>query len=187
MNHIKTGLKTAIAAGAVFCLTPLPTLAALAPNLEGLPPQVVAAWQAPTTTPVVASEVPSQAGLTIPSLWWVADQFGAGLIDRWLAYPSANQGAGRVDLRVRPQLWNRYSYLDRYAFVNHMGLVASDFGYNMLVFDVRQNVVAAYTCDFGSAVADNIGLGLTGTYQPETNAPPRCQVWLNPNFSTRPF
>jgi hypothetical protein len=185
MKHVQPWLKTAIAAGALLYLSPLPALGALAPNLEGLPPQVIAAWQAPTTTPVVESEVPSQLGLTIPSLWWVAEQFGGGLIDRWLAHPSANQGAGRVDLRVRPEIWNRYSYLDRYAFVNHMGLVSSDFGYNMLVFDTRQNVVAAYTCNFNESGVNNANPGLAGTVGVKIF--PRCQVWLNPNFSTRPF
>jgi hypothetical protein len=187
MNHFLAGCQKLIGGCGVgiLCLMPLPSLAALAPNLEGLPPQVIGALRAPTTTPVVSNAAPSQLGLTIPSLWWVAEQFGGRLISGWRAYPGANQGVGRVDMRVRSEVWNRYSYLDRYGFVTHIGLVSSDFGYNLLVFDFRQNIVAAYTCDFEQSeirtpspeLADNSGI----------KAPPYCQVWLNPNFSTRLF
>jgi hypothetical protein len=186
MNHFLAGFQKLIGGCGVgiLCLMPLPSLAALAPNLEGLPPEVIGALRAPTTKPVISNAAPSQFGLTIPSLWWVAEQFGGRLITGWRAYPGANQGVGRVDMRVRSEVWNRYSYLDRYGFVTHIGLVSSDFGYNLLVYDFRQNIVAAYTCDFEQSRIQALDSELASS---GINAPPRCQVWLNPNFSTRLF
>ena len=88
------------------------------------------------------------AGLTVPSLWWSAQQFGDKLLDTWLAYPEAR----RVDLVVNRQEWSLSDYLDRYQFVNYFGRVARDDGYNLRVF-VRQQPqvpIAAYTCDFNA-------------------------------------
>lgn len=85
-------------------------------------------------------------GLTVPSLWWTAQQFGDKSLETWLAYPEVQ----RVDLVVNRQVWSLWDYLDRYQFVNHFGLAARYDGYNLRVF-VRQQPdvpVAAYTCNF---------------------------------------
>lgn len=95
---------------------------------------------------VVRRDTISQTGLTEPSLWWVADQFGGKLLETWLAYPQKR----RIDLVVNRQLWSLRDYLERYEFVNHMGLVARSHRYDLRVFDRQQPdlVLAAYTCLF---------------------------------------
>jgi hypothetical protein len=162
--------------GLLLCLraaaNPSPTLPE--PLWNDVPPVVVAALKAPTSVPIVSSQTPSQAGLTLPSLWWITQQFGQEMVEQWWAYPGVDHGVGRVDLRVRSDAWSRASFIDRYAFVNHIGLVASDYGYNLLVFDRRQNILSAYLCRFPRE---------TATLPPS----PACQIWMNPNFSTRPF
>ncbi|HEY9846591.1 MAG TPA: hypothetical protein V6D03_10375, partial [Candidatus Caenarcaniphilales bacterium] len=94
---------------------------------------------------------PSQAGLTVPSLWWAAEQFGNKLLDRWSAYPQRSKAPGRVEIVVRPEIWRLLDYLERYAFVNQFGAAASDYGYNLQVFDREKNLLATYTCDFSQA------------------------------------
>lgn len=160
------------------------------PLLDDVPPHVVDAWRAPILTPSVSSQAPSQSGLTLPSLWWVTQQFGQNMVEQWRAYPGVNRGPGRVDLRVRSDVWSRASSIDRYAFVNHLGIVASGFGYNLLVFDRRRNILSAYTCDF--AVLKQVAQISPLDVNPNQSSPPldvvpSCQIWLNPNFATRPF
>ncbi|WP_144054044.1 hypothetical protein [Baaleninema simplex] len=95
---------------------------------------------------VVRRDTISQTGLTEPSVWWVAEQFGGKLLETWLAYPQKR----RIDLVVNRQLWSLRDYLERYEFVNHMGLVARSHRYDLRVFDRQQPdlVLAAYTCLF---------------------------------------
>lgn len=91
-----------------------------------------------------------QKELTIPSLWWVSEQFGGKLLETWLAYPGRDRIAGRVDLVVNRQNWSLSNYLERYQFVNKLGTVARDYGYNTRVFNPQGELLAAYTCNFKS-------------------------------------
>lgn len=100
------------------------------------------------STPVVTATTPSQAGLTVPSLWWVKEQFGGKLLDSWTAYPQRDGTPGYIDLFVRREVWNLLDYLERYTFLNQFGLTASDYGHNLRVFDRQKNLLATYTCNF---------------------------------------
>ena len=99
----------------------------------------------------------SQDNLTIPSFWWARDQisaqpqFGSKLLDTWLACPSQNGSASRVDFIVNQQVWSLLDYLDRYDFVQNIGTVASSYGYDMRVFNRQGGLLAAYTCNFADS------------------------------------
>lgn len=110
----------------------------------------------PADPTVVTSNRVNQIRLTIPSLWWADEQFGGSLLMDWLAYPGADGTPKRVDLAVNPQVWSIYNYVERYTFVNHLGISAADYGYNSRVFDTQGKLLAAYICDFGSG---NPGIG----------------------------
>jgi hypothetical protein len=109
---------------------------------------------------VITSTNIAESGLTIPSLWWVKEQFAGKLLDNWLAYPNRNQPGGRVDLVVNRQVWSLLDYLQRYEFVNHFGTAAKDQQYNTRVFNRQGGLLAAYTCDFNVA-------------------PSVCEIWLD--------
>ena len=114
----------------------------------------------PEVEGVITSTSIAESGLTIPSLWWVKEQFAGKLLDNWLAYPNIDQAGGRVDLVVNRQVWGLLDYLQRYEFVNHFGTAAKDQQYNTRVFNRQGGLLAAYTCDF------NI-------------EPLPCQIWLD--------
>jgi len=101
---------------------------------------------------MVTANTISQEGLTLPSLWWVRDQFGEQLLETWLVYPAREDSLQRVELVVNPQVWSIYNYVERYTFVNHFGLFASAYGYSTRVFDRQGNLLAAYLCDFSEGV-----------------------------------
>lgn len=143
-------------------------------------------------TPVVTATTPSQAGLTIPSLWWTKEQFGGKLLDSWTAYPQGKDTPSYVDLLVRREVWNLLDYLERYTFVNQFGLAAGDYGYNLRVFDRQENLLATYTCNF-SRVSPNYLEGVrdlrgrpvpnyvSGTTASSSSQSPReltCQIGL---------
>jgi hypothetical protein len=113
----------------------------------------------------------SQTRLTIPSLWWMKEQyaaqeqFGDKLIENWVAYPSQEGRPSRVDLIVNRQLWSLLDYLQRYSFVHDFG-AARDYGYNIRIFDRRANLLAAYTCNFQPTTAPISQLALL----PDTQA-----------------
>ncbi|MEO1209784.1 MAG: hypothetical protein AAFX78_09600 [Cyanobacteria bacterium J06638_20] len=104
---------------------------------------------------VITSSDVSQVGLTIPSLWWVEEQFGDRLLENWAAFPAENGLPPRVDLMVNEQVWSIYQPIERYAFVNQFGTSAQDYGYITRVYDRRNDLLAAYLCDYqgnGAAV-----------------------------------
>ncbi len=113
----------------------------------------------PEAENVITANNIAESGLTIPSLWWVKEQFAGKLLDNWLAYPDKNQPGGRVDLVVN-RLWSLLDYLQRYEFVNHFGTEAKQQQYNTRVFNRQGRLLAAYTCDFNVE-------------------PLRCQIWLD--------
>ncbi len=119
---------------------------------------------------VITANNIAESGLTIPSLWWVKEQFAGKLLDNWLAYPNRNQPGGRVDLVVNRQVWSLLDYLQRYEFVNHFGTAAKQQQYNTRVFNRQGGLLAAYTCDFNvEPLACQIWLdaaGFPGTRQP---------------------
>ncbi len=97
---------------------------------------------------IITSTTISQAGLTIPSLWWRRDQFGdKKLVQNWLAFPEMR----RIDLLVNRQLWSQMDYLDRYSFVNHFGTTARYYGYELRVFDRQPKCLAIYNCSLQAA------------------------------------
>ncbi|WOB42843.1 hypothetical protein HNI00_06545 [Thermoleptolyngbya oregonensis NK1-22] len=97
---------------------------------------------------MITANTISQEGLTLPSLWWVRDQFGEQLLETWLVYPAREDSPQRVELVVNPQVWSIYNYMERYTFVNQFGASASTYGYSTRVFDRQGNLLAAYLCDF---------------------------------------
>lgn len=115
-------------------------------------PAAVPSAPAPSGNRITAATV-SQTGLTIPSLWWIQEQFGDKLLEDWAADVVADDQPGQVDLIVNRQLWTLLDYLDRYAFITKFGTVARDFGYNLQVLyrtDSQSVKLAAYTCNFSS-------------------------------------
>lgn len=112
---------------------------------------------------VVTSNTISQQGLTIPSLWWAKEQFGSDLLDSWLAYPAPGTNPARIDLLVNRQNWSALDYIQRYEFINHFGIAARDYGYNLRVFNEQKELLASYTCDFSTSPSQcNIQLDATG-------------------------
>lgn len=156
------------------------TLIAVAPALAQPKPKPFKA------NPVAVANKPSQMGLTVPSLWWAAEQFGGKLLDRWSAYPANRNTPRRVDVIVRPEIWTDLSYIERYAFVNHFGSVTSDYGYNLQVFDRENNLLATYSCDLSQAspqllanLRDAQGQ-LVPNYSPQNSGKLACQLRFNP-------
>ncbi len=133
----------------------------------------------------------SQQGLTRPSLWWTRDQFaalaqfGGKLLENWLACPGDGSTSARVDFIVNPQLWSLLDYLERYEFVNRFGAVASSYGYNIRIFNRRADLLAAYTCDFNSTVAqgkaavDSKPRAEAGATPADAPTPATCNLTLN--------
>ncbi|WP_416667736.1 hypothetical protein [Egbenema bharatensis] len=116
-------------------------------------PQVIRYWQGevPTDGSVITEGTISQTNLTPPSLWWTQEQFGDNLLNFWVAYPGVNGELRRVDLIINRQVWLRSTYLDRYAFLNHFGTAASDFGYQTRIYDWQGDLLGVYVCQFEPA------------------------------------
>ncbi len=124
---------------------------------------------------VVSATTISQTGLTLPSLWWVDQQFGGQLLTTWFAFPADADIPPRVDLVVNAQVWSLFNYMERYGFVNHFGTAGAGYGYNTRVFDRQGALLAAYICPDSDVVASRAmgrcrilldgvgGRGLTGT------------------------
>ena len=97
-----------------------------------------------------------------PNLWWAKEQFDTfevNLIDNWLMYPQQQQ----IDLIVNRQVWLALGYLDHYRLVNQFGTVARTYGYNLRIFNQRQQCLAIYSCNFATT-------------------PPQCTVDLKDSF-----
>jgi hypothetical protein len=107
----------------------------------------------PADDSIITSEMISQTELTIPSLWWSRQQFGTKMVEDWFAYPSPDAALRRIDLIISQPVWNASSYVQRYAFVNHFGTAAQDYGFNIRFFNRQQELLAAYICE-PTAIAD---------------------------------
>jgi hypothetical protein len=119
---------------------------------------------------IVTADTASAKGTTVPSLWWVSEQFPAKLVSNWIANRNHNQ----IYLLVNTQYWNVLDYVDRYRAIDRFGRVAQSYGYNLKVCNSQKIALARYTCD--------------STSDPTTKNPPSksttqnsCQIWLNVN------
>jgi hypothetical protein len=113
---------------------------------EPLDEELLETNELPADNSVITPNTISQTSLTIPSLWWVDEQFGGKLLNTWLAYPGTDNTPARVDLVVNNPVWNAANYLQRYTFLNHFGREAADFGYSVRVFNGQQDLLGAYIC-----------------------------------------
>ena len=103
---------------------------------------------------VITSKTICQTSITIPSLWWLEEQYreaNGKLIDTWIAYPDQAGTNRRVDVIVNQQVWSLLDYLERYEFVDWFGSVARDYGFNTRVFNIQGTLLGAYTCSFQDA------------------------------------
>ncbi|MBK1986003.1 hypothetical protein A0J48_000295 [Sphaerospermopsis aphanizomenoides BCCUSP55] len=117
------------------------------------------------TSSVITANIINQTGLTVPSLWWAKENSENKLLDNWIAYPTSGQEPARVDLIVNQQIWSLLDYLERYKFVNTLGNMARNFGYNIRVFNYQQDMLATYTCNLGISPAScNIQMGLQSKF-----------------------
>ncbi len=131
-------------------------------QLLSIPPEID-----PAEFDITTANTISQTGVTIPSLWWVNEQFGYKLVENWLAYPRNGDETGTVDLIVNRQIWSLLDYLQRYEFLNHFGQVARDYGYNVRVFTPQQTLLGGYTCTY-QPIACNLWVDSQGV---DTEAP----------------
>lgn len=146
------------ATGAIAQGTEPPELEAMAELKPAAEPLDLTLLKPGHTPPsVVTATTISETGLTIPSLWWIWEQyaarerFGNKLMENWIAHPPDQvTQPGRIDLVVNRQLWSSLDYLERYSFIHKFGSVGKDYGYNTRVFDNRANFLGAYTCDFSA-------------------------------------
>lgn len=151
ISQVKSLLLLTAGVGAAMFVKPAPPLLAQTPNV---PQPTTAPLELSVLAPnapkqgVVTANTISQTQLTVPSLWWAKEQFGGKLLDNWLAYPSQGTNPARVDLIVNRQIWSLLDYVERYDFVNSLGTVARDYGYNVRVFNYQQELLATYTCNF---------------------------------------
>lgn len=128
---------------------------------------------------IVTETTVSQSELTIPSLWWAEKQFGGKLLDYWVAYRGNDTTPRRVDLLVNQQVWTQYNYLERYAFINHFGTSASDFGYSTRIFNWQGDLLGAYICEFTVPINATVDTSLNLVANGSPNTTPNCQVFLD--------
>jgi hypothetical protein len=132
---------------------------AIEPSTTPFNPELAQQGMCTPTTPGITNTKIDQSELTEPSLWWIRDQiaaqdkYGRRLVDGWLAC-EGNGESNRVDVVVNSQLWSLLDFFDRYEFIKKFGTATSGYGYNLRVFDPQGGILAAYTCNFGAAVAE---------------------------------
>lgn len=102
---------------------------------------------------VVTANTIYQERLSVPSLWLAKENSENKLLDNWIAYPVSSAEPARVDLLVNQQIWSLLDYLERYDFVNRLGTVARNYGYNVRVFNYQKERLATYTCNFSASPA----------------------------------
>ncbi|PMB40871.1 hypothetical protein CEN47_02995 [Fischerella thermalis CCMEE 5319] len=97
---------------------------------------------------IITANIIDQGKLSVPSLWWIKEISEHKLLDNWIAYPFTNHQTARVDVIVNQQIWSLLDYLERYDFVNNLGDIARNYGYNIRVFNYQKESLASYTCNF---------------------------------------
>ena len=155
---------------------------------EQPPATVQRLLQGPFPPSTTSSTNPSQAGITLPSLWWANRQFGEKLVIDWFAYSDVNPQNQQVQIFVRSNLWTRFSYLERYAFITHFGSMTRTYGYQMLVLDTRGYPLASYTCNFETQ-QPKIILGARDhqnqpikAFEGHWSQTVPCMLWMNSAF-----
>ncbi|MBD2627646.1 hypothetical protein [Trichormus variabilis] len=133
-----------------FCLSPIPPSSAESIPKPSDAPLELNLLNKPTDSVITANTINPER-LTIPSLWWAKENSENKLLDNWIAYPNSDKQPARVDLIVNQQIWSLLDYLERYNFVNQMGSMARNFGYNIRVFNYQQEPLATYTCNFSNS------------------------------------
>jgi hypothetical protein len=119
---------------------------------------------------VMTARTINQDGLTLPSLWWIKDNFETKLMDNWIAYPKLN----RVDVVVNQQFWSIFGYLERYNFINRVGANARVFGYNTRVFNYQEELLGTYSCNFPSN-----DVGVKNVIQTAASSNVSCRIVMN--------
>jgi hypothetical protein len=127
---------------------------------------------------------PSQQRLTIPSVWWIDRQFGEKLVLDWGAFAAPEP---QLQVQVRSNLWARFDFFERYAFVHHFGSFSRSHGYQLLVVDRANYPLAAYLCQFETvtpAIAPPIAerQGEPPVLSEEQLADLPCKLWMNPIY-----
>ena len=92
---------------------------------------------------VIAEQNIALSGIAVPSLWWAREQFDpfdGRLINNWLA----NHKLKQIDLTVNWQLWTLLDYLGRYRFINQLGTVTRESGYNLRIINQQKQCLATY-------------------------------------------
>jgi hypothetical protein len=152
--------------------------------VEQAPPKVVELLKTPLSAPEVTAQTPSQNSLTLPSLWWANEQFGDKMVLNWFTYPQAQASNSQVRLVVRPDLWSRYSYLERYAFLRRFGASTSAAGYHLVVLDRQNYPLAAYICEFSSKVKPAPLFPWEQGQKRSPNPQARCNAWISPVYDS---
>jgi hypothetical protein len=158
------------------------------------PPKVLELLQAKVRSPQVSQAKPSAESLTVPGLWWADQLFGDKMVMSWSAYRRSQAMNSQVRAIVRPDLWSRYTYLERYAFLRRFGATTSAAGYHLLVLDRRDYPLGAYTCEFSATTKPSVlypWLRQTNDLiaQSASSLPPQpaCNAWVSPVYSTSFF
>jgi hypothetical protein len=139
--------------------------------------------QIPVQKPQVKDSKPSKISLTVPGLWWANQQFGDKMVVNWFAYRRPEDRSSQVRAIVRPDLWSRYTYLERYAFLKRFGATTSAAGYHLLVLDRQNYLLGSYTCEFPSNVKPApINPWEQSLRTPVIKAP--CTTWISPVYGS---
>jgi hypothetical protein len=152
------------------------------------PKAVEALLKIPVQKPQVNANKPSETSLTVPGLWWANQQFGDKMLTNWFAYRRPQDHSSQVRAVIRPDLWSRYTYLERYAFLKRFGATTSAAGYHLLVLDRQNYLLGSYTCDFPNDVKP----ALLNPWEQRSRltSPPikaLCSVWISPVYGTEFF
>ena len=155
--------------------------------VEEAPPKVVELLKAPLDAPEVTARTPSKDRFTLPSLWWTNQLSGDKMVLNWLTYPQGQASTSQVRLIVRPDLWSRYTYLERYAFLQRFGGSTSAAGYNLLVLDRLDYPLASYTCAFPEPVKPAPLFPWQQSRKPAVPVSPqvRCSAWISPVYASQ--
>ncbi|WP_404786328.1 hypothetical protein [Altericista sp. CCNU0014] len=152
------------------------------------PARVEALLQTPLQRPQVDDDKPSAQKLTVPGLWWADRQFGDKMVLDWSAYRRPNDLSSQVRAIIRPDLWSRYSYLERYAFLRRFGSTTSAAGYHLLVLDRQNYLLGSYTCDFPAQTKPapiHPSKQQLARLAKSVKAP--CNVWISPVYGSEFF
>jgi hypothetical protein len=172
--------------GLLLTLNPGASQAQTIPPTElSAPPKVLELLQATVRAPQVTQDQPSDESLTVPGLWWADQLFGEKMVTRWSVYRRPQANDSQVRAIVRPDLWSRYTYLERFAFLRRFGATTSATGYHLLVLDRRDYPLGAYTCDFATGTRPAVlypWLRSTPSDRRLT-LQPVCNAWISPVYN----